>query len=91
MFMELNRAVDAPRRGPAAGIASRRDRWGKEGGMVNIYVMHCYFYSRNPPLFWSRRGITHGEAMRFWNRRGITHGEAMRFWGKLGAFYSTVL
>ena len=35
--MELNGAVDAPRRGPAAGNASRRDRWGEEGGMVNIY------------------------------------------------------
>ena len=37
MCMELNRVVDAPRRGPAAGTAARRDRWGKEGGLVNIY------------------------------------------------------
>ena len=37
MWMELNGAVDAPRRGPAAGNASRRDRWDKEGGLGNIY------------------------------------------------------
>ena len=47
---ELHRVVDAPRRGPAAGTASRRDRWGKEGGLVNIYITNCYFYSRIPPL-----------------------------------------
>ena len=34
---ELHRVVDAPRRGPAAGIASRRDRWGKEGTGEYIY------------------------------------------------------
>ena len=34
MCMELNGAVDAPRRGPAAGTASRRDRWGKEGVLI---------------------------------------------------------
>ena len=50
MWMEVNGAVDAPRRGPAAGNASRRDRWGKEGGLVNIYIINCYFYSRIPPL-----------------------------------------
>ena len=50
MCMELNRAGDAPRRGPAVGRASRRDRWGKEGGLVNIHILNCYFYSRIPPL-----------------------------------------
>ena len=50
MWMKLNGAVDAPRGGPAAGNASRRDRWGKEGGLVNIYIINCYFYSRIPPL-----------------------------------------
>ena len=34
---DLNRAVDAPRRGPAAGTASGRDRWGKEGTGEYIY------------------------------------------------------
>ena len=34
---ELHRVVDAPRRGPAAGTASRRDRWGKEGTGEYIY------------------------------------------------------
>ena len=48
--MELNRVVDAPRRGPSAGTASRRGRWGKEKGMVNIYIINFYFYSRIPPL-----------------------------------------
>ena len=47
---DLKRVVDAPRRGPAAGIASRRDRWGKEKRLVNIYIKNCYFYSRVPPL-----------------------------------------
>ena len=50
MWVELNGAVDAPRRGPAAGNASRRDRWGKERGLVNIYIINCCFYSRIPPL-----------------------------------------
>ena len=31
----LNRAVDVPSRWPAAGKASRRDRWGKEGRLIN--------------------------------------------------------
>ena len=30
--MELNRVIDASRRGRAVGTASRRDRWGREGG-----------------------------------------------------------
>ena len=43
-WMELNLAVDAH------GTASRRDRCGKEGGLVNIYITRCYFYLRLPPL-----------------------------------------
>ena len=40
LWMELNGAVDA----------SRRDRWGKKGELVNIYIINCCFYSRIPPL-----------------------------------------
>ena len=61
MWMELYGAVDAPRRGPAAGNGSRRDRWGKEGGLVNIYIINGYLYSRIPPLqqLPTRRHLTH--------------------------------
>ena len=55
---ELNLVVDAPRRGPAAGIVSRRDRWGKEGTGEYIYYkllllfanssFGVFFHSKHP-------------------------------------------
>jgi len=48
---DLKRVVDAPRRGPAAGIASRRDRWGKEGTGEYIYykLLHLFANSSFAP------------------------------------------
>ena len=61
MWMELNSAVDAPRRGPAAGNASRRDRWGKERGLGNIYYKLLLLFA-NSSFGWGSRGVRQHDA-----------------------------